>query len=172
MSYSTFVSPPRGWLPSSNLCCLATALLAGAFPLLHGQPPSSPVLAAMNAELARTQAKLKSQPVPPYYLSYEITETHIIGVTGAFGKLQSSGEYRNRQLDVDLRVGDYTLDNTREVRGEMNYPQFSSTVVPIDNDPDAIRAMIWHQTDASYKRALDQLTKVKTNVAGEGSAGR
>src|ERR1039457_2837870 len=33
-----------------------------------------------------------------------------------------------------------------------------------DNDPDAIRAVIWHQTDASYKRALDQLTKVKTNV--------
>jgi predicted Zn-dependent protease len=118
----------------------------------------------MNAELARTQAKLKSQPVPPYYLSYEITETHSIGVTGEFGRLQDSGEYRHRQLDVDLRVGDYTLDNTREVRGDMNYPQYSTTVIPIDNDPDAIRAMIWHQTDASYKRALDQLTKVKTNV--------
>ena len=164
MRYSTFGSPPHGWRPSNNLLGFGTALLAGAFFLLHAQPPSSPVLVAMNAELARTQAKLKSQPVPPYYLSYEITETHSIGVAGAFGKLQGSGDYRNRQLDVDLRVGDYTLDNTREVRGEMNYPQYSTTVVPIDNDPDAIRAMIWHQTDASYKRALDQLTKVKTNV--------
>jgi predicted Zn-dependent protease len=144
---------------------IGTALLAGAFFLLHAQPPASPVLVAMNAELARTQAKLKSQPVPPYYISYEITETHSIGVSGEFGELQNSGEYRHRQLDVDLRVGDYTLDNTREVRGDMmSFPQYSTTVIPIDNDPDAIRAMIWHQTDASYKRALDQLTKVKTNI--------
>jgi TldD protein len=164
MRNSTFGSPPHGGRPSTNLLGAATALLAGAFFLLHAQPPASPVLAAMNAELARTLAKLKSQPVPPYYLSYEITETHSIGVSGEFGNLQNSGEYRYRQLDVDLRVGDYTLDNTREVRGDMNYPQFSTTAVPIDNDPDAIRAVIWHQTDASYKRALDQLTKVKTNV--------
>src|ERR1022692_349500 len=99
--------------------------------LLHAQPPASPVLAAMNAELARTQAKLKSQPVPPYYISYEITETHSIRVSGEFGNLQDSDDYRYRQLDVDLRVGDYTLDNTREVRGDMmNYPQYSTTVVP------------------------------------------
>ena len=164
MRYSAFGSPPRGGRPLTNLVCVGTALLTGAGFLLHAQPPSSPVLAAMNAELARTQAKLKSQPVPPYYISYEITETHYIGVAGEFGKLEGSYDNRGRQLDVDLRVGDYALDNTREVRGEMNYGQYSSTVVPIDNDPDAIRAMIWHQTDASYKHALDQLTKVKTNV--------
>ena len=164
MRNSTFGSPPHGGRPSTKLLGVGTALLAGAFFLLHAQSPASPVLAAMNAELARTQAKLKSQPVPPYYISYEITETHTIGVSGEFGRLQRSGDYRYRQLDVDLRVGDYALDNTHEIRGEMNYPQYNSAAVPIDNDPDAIRAVIWHQTDASYKRALDQLTKVKTNV--------
>jgi TldD protein len=145
-------------------CVVLCAALAAACLLLQAQPPASPVLGAMQAELARTQAKLKSQPVPPYYLSYEITETHSISVTGAFGKIEGSGEYRNRQLDIDLRVGDYTMDNTREVRGEFSFPQFNSTAVPIDNDPDAIRAALWHQTDASYKHALEQLTKVKTNV--------
>ena len=164
MRNSTAGSPSHAWRTSTNFLGLGAGLLAGAFFLLRAQPPASPVLAAMNDELVRTQAKLKSQPVPPYYLSYEITETHSIGVTGEFGRLQRSGDYRRRQLDIDLRVGDYTLDNTREVRGDMNYPQYSTTVIPIDNDPDAIRAMIWHQTDASYKRALDQLTKVKTNV--------
>jgi predicted Zn-dependent protease len=140
------------------------ALAVGALLPIHAQPAASPVLGAMQAELARTQAKLKSQPIAPYYLSYEITETHRIGVTGAFGKIENSGESRNRNLDVDLRVGDYTLDNTREVRGEMNFPQFSTAAVPIDNDPDAIRAVLWRQTDTSYKRALEQLTKIKTNV--------
>src|SRR6266404_2531748 len=129
------------------------------------QPKPSPVLQAMQAELDRSREKLKTQPTPPYYLSYEITETHSISVAGAFGKVTGSGEYRNRQLDIDLRVGDYNLDNTREVRGGM--PQrfgYSAFSVPIDNDPDAIRAVLWYHTDERYKRALEQLTKVKTNV--------
>jgi predicted Zn-dependent protease len=131
---------------------------------MRAQPASPPVLAAMQAELARTREKLKSQPVPPYYLSYEIVETHGIVVAGEFGKILGSDESRRRTLDVDLRVGDYNLDNTHEVRGEMNNIQYNSAAIPIDDDPDAIRAVLWHQTDASYKRALDQFTKVKTNV--------
>jgi hypothetical protein len=86
----------------------------------------------MQAELTRTQTKLKSQPVPPYYLSYEITETHSIGISGAFGKIESSGESRNRRLGIDLRVGDYGLDNTREVRGEMNGCGFHAGQIPRD----------------------------------------
>jgi predicted Zn-dependent protease len=162
MLHFKFRWPTNGWRPAFKI--LGATLPAVVLLVLQAQPTSPPVLAAMQAELARTQAKLKSQPVPPYYLSYEITETHGITVAGAFGKIENSSESRNRNLDIDLRVGDYSLDNSHEIRGEMNYAQFNSAVIPIDNDPDAIRAAIWHQTDASYKRALDQLTKIKTNV--------
>jgi TldD protein len=143
---------------SSFLLCLA--LFAA-----NAQQTTSPVLDAMKTELARSQEKLRSQPVPPYFISYEITETHTVGISSAFGQLENSSENRRRQLDVDLRVGDYGLDNTREIRGGLpNLPQFSATPVPIDNDPDAIRAVLWYQTDQRYKRALEQFTKVKTNV--------
>ena len=142
----------------------AAVFLAGAILQTNAQQTSSPVLDAMKAELTRSQVKLKTQPVPPYYISYEIIETRDVAVAGAFGKLERSSEGRRRNLDTDLRVGDYSLDNTREVRGEMNFPQFGTTVIPIDNDPDAIRAVLWHQTDQRYKRALEQFTKVKTNV--------
>ncbi len=138
--------------------CALLALSQGA------AQPSSAVLDAMKTELARSQSQLKSQPVPPYYISYQITETHSFGVTSAFGHLENSTENRRRQLDVDLRVGDYTMDNTREVRGEFNFGQYNSVAVPIDNDPDAIRAALWHFTDQRYKNALQQFTKVKTNV--------
>ena len=144
-----------------NICA---ALLAAAIFPLGAQQGSSPVLDAMKAEITRAQAMLKSQPIPPYYLSYEITETHSITIRGSFGGIENSGENRRRQLDIDLRVGDYGLDNTREVRGEMNFGQFSSAAVPVDNDPDAIRAVLWHLTDQHYKHALEQYTKVKTNV--------
>lgn len=100
----------------------------------RAKQPSSPVLDAMKAEIAHAQAMLKSQPVPPYYISYEITETHAIGIDGAFGKIENSGEYR-RQLDIDLRVGGYNLDNTREVKANVQVK-----VAQDDTSPDFSRA--------------------------------
>jgi len=139
------------------------ALLAAGCPAA-AQQTSSAVLDAMKTELARSQLTLKSQPVPPYYIGYEITETHNVTITGAFGRLQASTDNRRRQLSVDLRVGDYAMDNTRQVRGDFNFPRFGAAAVPIDNDPDAIRAVLWHFTDERYKQALEQFTKVRTNV--------
>ena len=143
----------------------STLLLSLALFAANAQQTTSPVLDAMKTELARSREKLRSQPAPPYFISYEITETHTVQISSAFGQVQENSERRRRQLDVDLRVGDYTLDNTREIRGGMpNLPQFGATPVPIENDPDAIRAVLWYQTDQRYKRALEQFTKVKTNT--------
>src|SRR5580698_9605552 len=134
-----------------TICALLAAISPAA-----AQQSSSAVLDAMKAELARSQSTLKSQPVPAYYIGYEITETHNITIRGSFGRLQSSTENRRRQLNIDLRVGDYALDNTREVRGEFNFGRFSSAALPIDNDVDAIRAELWHSTDQHYKQALER----------------
>jgi hypothetical protein len=131
-----------------------------------GQSPS-PVLGAMDAELERSTQKLKMQPVPPYFLSYEIVDTHSFFIEGTFGQLRRSNESHSRMLDVDLRVGDYTLDSSREIRGGMrgfNFSGYSGAPIPVDNDPDAIRAALWNQTDERYKRVVEQYTKVKTNV--------
>ncbi len=144
----------------------AIALLALLTAPAAAQPAASPVLQAMKAELDRSIEKLKTQPVPPYFLSYEIVETHSFDVSAEFGKIVDSDENRRRQLDIDLRVGGYDLDNTREIRGGLPqmFDRFQTAAVPIDNDPDAIRAVLWHQTDERYKRAVEQLTKVQTNV--------
>ncbi len=37
-------------------------------------------------------------------------------VGASFGALTGANENRQRLLDIDLRVGDYDLDNTRPVR--------------------------------------------------------
>jgi TldD protein len=147
----------------SMFLVLGTASFAGA------QAPS-PVLQALDAELQRSMQKLKTQPVPPYFMSYEVVDTHAFFVTGEFGQLTGSNEGHHRQLDVDLRVGDYSLDNAREIRGGMrgmSFPDFSGATIPIDNDPAAIRAAVWYRTDDRYKRAVEQYTKVKTNVQVE-----
>jgi TldD protein len=148
------------------VCCLFLVLGTASF----AGDQASPVLQALDAELQRSMQKLKTQPVPPYFLSYEVVETHSFFVTGTFGQLTGSSEGRHRQLDVDLRVGDYSLDNAREIRGGMrgmSFQSFSGAPIPIDNDPDAIRAAVWYRTDERYKQAVEQYTKVKTNVQVE-----
>ena len=121
----------------------------------------------MKLELARSMEQLKKQPTPPYFLSYEIVENESVGASASFGALVSSnGGNRRRSLGIDLRVGSYELDNTHPVRGVgLNLPDtFSAYPMPIDDDPDALRAMLWYYTDQKYKRAVEQLIAVKTNV--------
>ena len=148
---------------------LSAALLVVATGTTRAQDQApSKVLAAMKAELSRSLQILKQQPTPPYFLSYEITEDQVISVSGSFGRLEWSNENCRRQLDVDLRVGDYQLDNTHSIRGDLlgqaSYDRFAFIEVPIEDNPEAIRRRLWYQTDRTYKRAVEQLTKVKTNV--------
>jgi hypothetical protein len=91
------------------------------------------VLEAERAELSHSLDQLKKQELPPYFLSYEIIETHSATVSGSFGTLTHSGENKRRQLLIDLRVGDYTLDNTRQVRGNLlNFAdRYSMIPIPI-----------------------------------------
>ena len=128
---------------------------------------ATPVLVAMRTELDRSLAAFKAEPAPPYFLSYEVTEVHSFGVSAGFGALTNSTESRVRYLDLDLRVGEPALDNTHAMRGP-GQPNAGAEAgaesLPIDDDPDAIRAALWFHTDRRFKSAVEQLTKVKANV--------
>jgi TldD protein len=146
------------------------AVLLFAIPLT-GQGPNNanpPVLQAMKEQLAQSIQDFKSQQTPPYFISYGISEEHEVSVAGSFGTLGSSGETSARILNMDLRVGDYALDSSREIRGEFSgfdmMDRFSFVQIPIENDKDVIRRILWHETDQRFKRALERFTKVKTNV--------
>jgi TldD protein len=145
---------------------LIVVVLSTSF--LFGQTGSpSPVLKAMKEELVRSFQALKTQETPPYFLSYTITDQQRTTIVASFGELESSSENHSRQLALDLRVGDYTLDNTHELRGESGVSgyRYSNIAVPIEDDPDAIRTILWLETDKRYKKAVEEYTKVKTNKA-------
>jgi len=159
----------RGRNPVARRPLLRRVLVGLAAITLAATPVAgqSIVLDAMKAELDRSLKLLGEQEVPPYFLSYEITETHGVFVGASFGALSSSDESRQRVLDLDLRVGDYSLDNTRPIRDDLFssvFRGFGPTSIPVDDEPDAIRSILWAETDRNYKSALEQLTQVKTNV--------
>ena len=132
-------------------------------------PESSPLLRAMEDELRRSMSELSARgDPPPYFMSYAVTETAETTLASSYGALRSSRSKRSRLLDIDVRVGDYQLDNTHEVRGT-GFPQLPDfglpVAIPLEDDIDAIKSMLWLQTDREYKAAADQLVAVKTNRA-------
>ena len=125
------------------------------------------ILKTAEKELNRAFNELKKQPKAPYYISYHITDTKGFKAYASFGKLQLANDDNSRNLDIDLRVGDYNFDNTHLIRGERF--NFSSTKVnadlPLDSNETAIANAIWYATDKTYKKSIEALEKAKTNKA-------
>jgi TldD protein len=131
------------------------------------QPEAPSLLVTMRQELLRSMDDLKAQPMPPYFLSYEISESQSVSVRGAYGTILSSNESRSRLLNIDLRIGDRAFDNTHPIRGGRQFFDFADRIsfapVPVEDDPQAIRQILWYQTDRQYKQALEHYTRAKAN---------
>ena len=56
----------------------------------------------------------------PYFMGYEVNETATVDIEATQGALESSNRDKVRVLDVEVRVGDYALDNTHQIRGSGN----------------------------------------------------
>jgi predicted Zn-dependent protease len=128
----------------------------------------SVVLKAMEKELNRCFERLSSiQPHPLYFLGYEIQEIDQTTLSSNLGAITEDVKSRSRYLDVDGRVGNNELDNTHEIRGDMDYSRFIPRVVGIsvEDDEPAIRQRLWLETEKRFKQSQDRYTKVLTNKA-------
>src|SRR3989442_3668201 len=105
----------------------------------------------------------------PYFISYSVRENSSFNIESSLGALRSSNRDLSRLLDVDVRVGDYQLDNTHQIRGQRGTntgPNFTYPVLmPIDDDVDALRSVIWLETDQKYKAAVVRFIQGKANRA-------
>jgi len=143
---------------------LVVFLLSGTLGV--AQAAGDTLLTSLQQELQRSFANLKKQPVPVYFLAYQLTDNHAIQVTASFGALISTSDHRTRVLDVDLRVGDYTLDNTHS--GDSSYSMASLSArmgrvqMPLDDTADVLQRSLWEETDRKYKIAVEQWQDVKT----------
>lgn len=125
------------------------------------------IMKALKSEMKRTMEGLKSQTNPPYFLSYAVTETKTVRMTASFGKLKSEESINSRVLDIDIRVGDNSLDNTHTIRGSRF--EFGGggrgVELPFSENEQALSSIIWAATDKLYKKAVERYGKVLTNKA-------
>ncbi|MCA9560085.1 MAG: TldD/PmbA family protein [Myxococcales bacterium] len=116
------------------------------------------LLDAMAAELGRSRAELRidDQP-PPYYIGYRLVDARSIVVEARFGALVQDDDRHERKVAVDVRVGDYRFDSS-PTDDELSFVELTgfrpTKTAPLDDDPAALRAMLWLQTDQQYKQAL------------------
>ena len=148
-----------GW--ASILCLMAAALGRAATPA-----PEHPLLGLLESELKLSMDKLVvPEGTKPYYLQYEVTDEKEVSIAATLGALSYDQVDHSRSLDVDVRCGDYTLDNTRQIRGAGGFDQGGGAVsLPLNDDPLATRQAIWLQTDERFKAAVKRLAQVKANL--------
>lgn len=105
---------------------------------------------AMDVELRRAMTELQSEGYPrPYYLSLSATDVELWDARCTMGAARAGGEFRQRLITPDLRVGSHELDNHPVTPSA----SFVGRSVSAEDDEFALRHALWRLLDAVYKQA-------------------
>jgi len=116
----------------------------------HDAAKGDALLEALLTELDRSKAQLKMDQVQaPYYIEYRVNDVDDFSADAEFGALRQSERSHLRIIRVVVRIGDYKQDSY------YSKGLGSASIIPLDNDPIALRRQIWLLTDEAYKSAAD-----------------
>ncbi len=144
--------------PKAIVCALLLLLAASA--RAQDDVPAR----AMKDELARSISEIQLQKMDkPYFLAYRMDEINRTAVSATLGSVTEEQPSRMRLIGVEVRVGDYALDNSNYVSlgslGRGGAGMFSSiSEAPLDDNYQQIRRDFWLATDSQYKKALEDLS--------------
>jgi predicted Zn-dependent protease len=149
---------------------VAAAALIGLFAISTsaGAQTAPVVLDAMTTELRRAFTMLGKQgaaggekQMPPYFLSYSVSDASFVTIRAQYGGLVDSAASRARVADVQVRVGEPRLDNTH---GEHRGSAVNSLQLPLGDDREALARSLWLATNTGYGTALDNYLRVQTEA--------
>jgi predicted Zn-dependent protease len=123
------------------------------------------VVKAMHDELDRSMTQLQLENLEkPYFISFRVIDSDSTNVSASFGALNNSSRGRSRTFTVEVRVGDYKLDNTNFFSLNFNMSSMvqvfnGTTALPLEDDYKELRRQMWLATDATYKKAVEDLSR-------------
>ena len=117
----------------------------------------------MQQELQRTVTAYSKADPPAYFVAYTVSDEENVNVSGSNGALLSSSDARTRWLEVQTRIGDYSLDNTHKIEGREPAWTSPGTQATLDDDVPVLRREIWRETDRQYRAAVQAFIAVQTS---------
>ena len=152
-----------------TLTLIAVALFA-ATESAHVQSTTEPaLLGILQSELQRNFDASRRQPIPPTSSATRCTTRAVDADRGVVRRPAAQRRSRSRFATVEVRVGDYALDNTHPIRGDARAaaPRVSAGQPAADRRREADSAGALAATDRTFKQASEALTRVQTNVAAK-----
>jgi predicted Zn-dependent protease len=153
----------RRYIPGTLGLVAAVALTSAQIAAAQQTPP---LLDAMTGELQRAFKSLghgegagKENQLPPYFLSYSVSDADVVMMQAQYGALVADNANRVRVADIQVRLGDSKLDNTH---GAHRGSAVNSMQLPLTDDPVALGRTLWLATNTGYSNALDNYLRVKT----------
>jgi len=154
------------------VCAALIHLSIAPLPAAAAQQSSngSVLLDAMSAELHRaftslgrqgSNAKDADKQLPPYFLSYAVSDASSVLIRAQYGALAESSSNRMRVADVQVRLGNPALDNTH---GTHRGSAVNSMQLPLTDDREALARSLWLATNIGYSNAMDNYLRVKTEA--------
>jgi TldD protein len=140
-------------------------LIAGiVFCNLGAVKASDSLLVILQEELDREMESLEKEEEPPYFLSFRVDEINAIEVSASFGCLTAINEKKHRIFTPQVRIGDYSFDNTHEFKDDISNGYYGGGTgfsnLPLDNNKKAIQHAIWLAVDETYKSALEKYSSL------------
>ncbi len=165
----------KSLLAFSTLIALVIAPFSSRAEDMMSEAKKDPLLCAMLAELHRTQNELRLPEQPaPYFIEFWVQESVSTSLMGKNGGITyaNTEPHPNRYAGVQVRVGDYVLDNTNlPLKARFDRASLEDYIeendrqhlqVPLDGSESSLRAVLWILSDAAYKRAISDYQKKKT----------
>ena len=131
--------------------------------------PATPrlLMDVLSAELDYSMRNLAGEDsTRPYYLGYTVYDEDTAVVVATLGAVTRKARTTTRQLNIDLRVGDYSVDNTHQLRGGGAAHASGSGNIPLalEDDEDSIRHALWYHTDRVFKSAVKRFAQIETDL--------
>lgn len=114
------------------------------------------ILEAMRTELKRGM-KLRLFDYPsPYYISYLLKDSENISYSASNGAIIWQSNSPQRTVYTEVRVGDYNFDSSLSKGDTMPFREggYHSYYAPLEDNPLAMKRVLWLLTDQEYKQAV------------------
>jgi predicted Zn-dependent protease len=145
-------------------CLTLLAAIAATFP--QSSAPD-PVLQAMRDEIERSRKLTVSDLQTPYFIQYVIDQADSLSMSASLGGLVVRRRTQYRSPQVQVRVGDYSFDNSNFASsGRGRDSGYTRGLFPTEDSYSEMRRYWWLETDSAYKSAVETLSRKRAAVRG------